>query len=264
MKFSVGFKRQMHMQGEVILKWFESLSPENLAEIIPDTDAAKHTYIFSADMIKGFCKKGNLASPRVDAISNPVAELFMRMHEVGVENFVLVQEWHESDAKEFEAFPEHCIAGTEEAETIIELTELPFSDKFIIFRKNALTPAWSYREKQHEPPPHTHPIYPAGTESMFKESFDKYLTAQDMRTAVIVGNCTDLCVRELAMHLRMWANERQKDMRIVIPANCAATFDLPVDVAEKIGAMPHQGDAHHVWALYEMARNKIEVVKEIV
>ena len=261
---STGFRRQMRMQGEVIHKWFENLLSENLTEIIPDIEAAKYTYVFSADMIKGFCKKGNLASPRVDAISKPVAELLAKMHGAGVENFVLVQEWHDPAAKEFEAFPEHGIAGTEEAQTIPELTELPFFDKFIIFPKNALTPAWSCRDKRYEPSPYTHPIYPGGMEPVFGESFDEYLAAQDMRIAVIAGNCTDLCVRELAMHLRMWANQHQKDMRVIIPENCVQTFDLPIDVAEEIGAMPHLGDVHHVWALYEMARNKIEVVKEIV
>jgi len=256
--------KEFSQMGKIMSVWYRNLDPIALKDLIPDEDAAEHTFVFSADMIKGSCKEGNLASPRVDAIAKPVAELFVNMHGATVKNFILVQEWHEPDAKEFEAFPAHCIAGTEEAETIPELTELPFFDKFIIFSKNALTPAWSYRDRRHEPPPYTHPIYPKGMEPMFKESFDEYLAAQDMRTAVIVGNCTDLCVRELAMHLRMWANEHQKDMRVVIPANCVQTFDLPFDVAEKIGAMPHPGDVHHVGALYEMARNNIEIVREIV
>jgi len=256
--------KEFRQMGKVMDEWYRNLESISLKDLIPGEDVAKHTFVFSADMIKGFCKKGNLASPRVDAISEPIAELFVRMHGASVDNFVLVQEWHDPEAKEFQAFPEHGIAGTEEAQTIPELTELPFFYKFIIFLKNALTPAWSYREKQHEPPPYTHPIYPIGTKPVFRESFDEYLAAQDMRTVVIVGNCTDLCVRELAMHLRMWANQRQKDMRIVIPANCVETFDLPIEVAEKIGAMPHPGDVHHVWTLYEMARNGIEVVKEIV
>jgi nicotinamidase-related amidase len=141
---------------------------------------------------------------------------------------------------------------------------LPFSDKLPIFLKNALTPAWAYREKRHESPVKTHPVYPMGYNPVFKESFERYLDTQDIRTAIIVGNCTDLCVRELAMHLKMWANEHQKDMRVVIPENCVQTFDLPFDVAEQIGAMPHPGDVYHVWALYEMRRNGIEVVREIV
>jgi len=270
MKFSAEFRKQMRMQSEVMLKWFEGLSPVSLAEIIPDEDAAKHTFVFSADMINDFCVPDGkepterpLASDRVGAITEPVVDVLSTVHDSGGE-CVLVQEWHDPNAKEFSSFPPHGIAGTVGAEVITRIWLLPFADKFTIFLKNALTSTWAYREKRHEPPPHTHPVYPAGYDPVWRESFDVYLSTHDIRTAIIVGNCTDLCVRELAMYIKMWANQHQKDVRVVIPENCVQTFDLPIDVAEEIGAMPHPGDVEHVWALYEMARNGIEVVKEIV
>lgn len=257
------FRQQFVKMADNIWAWRKTLPAVSVLDVISDAESSRHTYVFSADMIKGFCKKGNLASPRVDALSMPIADLFTKLREVGVSNFVLVQEWHDAHAKEFSAFPPHCVRETEESKTIPELVELPFAREFVIFRKNALSPAWSYREKQHEPPPHTHPIYPKGFTPVFRESFEHYIETRDIDTAIVVGNCTDLCVRELAMFLKMWANEHQKDMRVIIPANCVETFDLPLDVAQKIGAMPHPADIYHVWALHEMARNGIEVVREI-
>ena len=252
-------------------EWYRNLPSLTILELIPDAQAAEHTFVFSADMINDFCKpdKKNpkmrpLASSRVGAIARPIVGLLTALHNVNVENFILVQDCHDPDAREFEAFPPHAVRGTEGADTIYELTKLPFADKFIVFLKNTLSPAWAYREKRHVPPEKTHPIYPEGYIPVWRESFDRYLATHDIRTAIVVGNCSDLCVRELTMYLLMRTNEHQGKMRIVIPTNCVQTFDLPVDIAKKIGAMPHPGDAYHMWALYEMARNKIEVVRGIV
>ncbi len=255
--------KEFSQMGRVMNEWYRSLEPIALKDLIPDEEAAKHTFLFSADMIKGFCKKGNLASPRIDAISKPIAALFTKLYEAGVPNFVLIQEWHDPEAKEFQAFPAHGIRETEEAETIPELAELAFADRFIVFLKNSISPAWAYREKRHKPPSHTHPTYPEGFDPVWRERFEKYLETNDIRNAIFVGNCTDLCVEQAVMYVKLWANERQKDMRVVIPANCVQTFDLPIVVAEKIGATPHPGDMYHQIALYEMARNKIEIVREI-
>lgn len=262
--------KEFLQMGKIISEWYRDLKPIVLKDLIPDENASKHTFVFSADMINDFCvtdvkvpTKRPLASDRVGAISQSVADILVKVHDAGGE-CVLVQEWHDPNAKEFSSFPAHGIAGTLGAETITRLWLLPFANKFTIFLKNALTPAWSYRTKQHKPPEKTHPIYPESYDPVFKESFERFLETQDIRTAIVVGNCTDLCVRELAMYLLMWANQHQKDMRIVIPENCVQTFDLPIDVAEKIGAMPHPGDMYHLIALYEMARNKIEIVREIV
>lgn len=242
---------QFRKQAETMWSWYaHDVKPLALYELVPDEAAASHTAVFSADMIKGFCKKGNLASPRVDAISAPIADLFTRLYKAGVRTFALIQEWHRKDAKEFAAYPPHGIEDTDEAETVSELLELPFAKYFTVFRKNALTPAFSFR---------TAVPYDLG-----RESFELFLRRwTQIRTAIVVGNCTDLCTRELAMYLRMFANEHQRDMRVIIPENCAETFDLSHDIATSIGAMPHPGDLYHIFALYEMARNKIEIVREI-
>lgn len=229
---------QFENQGQEIQKWHANLKSVSLSDMMGDVHVS-HAAVFIADMIVGFCKKGNLASPRIDAISKPIADFVWRLHCAGVDQFVLVQDWHDPRAKEFAAYGAHGVRDTEEAQTIPELLNLSLPHGYKLFRKNSLTPAFSYGLKE-------------------------YLHRKDIRLAIVVGNCTDLCVRELAMYLRLWANDYQRDMRVVIPANYVETFDLPIEAAKTIGAKPHLRDVYQAWSLYEMSRNGIEVVEKVV
>ncbi len=197
-----------------------------------------HTAILAVDVINGFCCEGNLASPRIAAIVPPIVRLFEQAHARGVRQFVLIQEWHSEHAEEFKAFAPHAVRGTKEAQTVAELAALPFANTFTIMRKNSVSPV-------------------AGT------GLDAWLEAHPLETAIIVGDCTDICAYLLAMHLRTRANARDQKLRIVVPANCVETYDLPVETARQIGAMPHDGDLLHAVFLYHMALNGIEIVKEI-
>ncbi|MDF2758596.1 MAG: isochorismatase family protein [Thermomicrobiales bacterium] len=223
---------------EFITSWYERLQPRPLAEVIGDPASAA---IFSTDMVVGFCERGNLASARVGALAVPVADLFQRAHALGVRHFVLTQDTHHPETPEFEAWPVHCVRGTEEAETVPELKALPFADLLTVIEKNSLHPA-------------------LGTE------FDPWLDAHpSLRTAIVVGNCTDLCVYQLAMHLRVRHNARNvPGVSVIVPANAVDTYDLPVETATAIGAFPHPGDFFHQVFLYHMALNGIQVVRELV
>jgi nicotinamidase-related amidase len=217
--------------------WIEQLQPRPLADVIADP---ANTAVFSSDMVVGFCDRGSLASPRVDAISPTVADVFQRAHDLGVRHFVLAQDTHNPNTPEFDSWPVHCLAGTEESETIPELKALPFADRFTIIKKNSLHLA-------------------LGTE------FDPWLHAHpDLRTAIVVGNCTDLCVYQLAMHLRLHHNAHNiSGLSVIVPANAVQTFDLPPEAAGAIGAMPHPGDFFHQTFLYHMALNGIQIVRAL-
>lgn len=220
-----------------ITEWYEQLSARPLAEI---GDTAT-TAIFSTDMIVGFCSRGNLASARVGALAAPVVDLFQRAYGHGVRHFVLTQDTHDPNTPEFGAWPVHCVRGTEEAEMIPELAALPFAERFTVIEKNSLHPAL---ETEFEPWLEAHP---------------------ELRTAIVVGNCTDLCVYQLAMHLRLRHNARNlPDVRVIVPANAVDTYDLSPAAAAAIGAMPHPGDFFHQVFLYHLALNGIEVVRELV
>jgi nicotinamidase-related amidase len=222
---------------EFIRHWVDELKPLPLAEVVSNPAAAA---VFSTDMTVGFCDKGALASPRVDALTGPVVDLFERSYALGVRHFVLVQDTHDPAAPEFEAWPVHCVRGTDEAEMISELRELPFSDIFTVVEKNSLHPG-------------------------LETDFDRWVDAhQDFRTAIVIGDCTDLCVYQMAMHLRLLHNARNvSGVRVIVPANAVQTYDLPESVAQAAGVMPHPGDFFHQTFLYHMGLNGIEVVRSL-
>jgi nicotinamidase-related amidase len=211
------------------------LKPLAWSAAAPDPGRAA---VLSADMINGFCYSGNLASPRIAAIVPPVVRLFEGAHRHGVRQFVLMQEWHSPEAEEFHAFAPHGIRETHEAETVPELAALPFASDYTILRKNSVSPAAN-------------------------PALDQWLEAHPLQTAIVVGDCTDICTYLLALHLRTRANERDQALRVIVPADCVQTYDLPVSTAQTIGAMPHDGDLLHALFLYHMALHGIEVVSKI-
>jgi nicotinamidase-related amidase len=82
-------------------------------------------------------------------------------------------------------------------------------------------------------------------------------------TFIVVGNCTDICVYQLANFLCARANAFGHDWRVIVPEDCVQTYDLPIATAEAVGATPHDGDLLHKVFLYHMALNGVEVVKGI-
>jgi nicotinamidase-related amidase len=214
-----------------LANWYNTLEPFDLAAEIKDPSKAS---VFSADMVIGFCSQGSLASERIEGLVEPVVALFRLAYEHGIRNFVLVQDTHDKESPEFEAWPSHCLSGTPESETVPELKSLPFSNLYTIIPKNSLHPA-------------------IGTE------LEEWLQEHGTREMIVVGDCTDLCTYQLAMHLRMRANAYNiKNARVIVPANGVQTYDLQAGEG-----MPHPGDFLHLLFLYHMALNGCMVVSEI-
>ena len=215
--------------------WQNNLPTTSFSELgKPETIA-----LVSVDMIVGFCHKGPLASEQVKNIISPVVDVFEKAHAYGVKHFLMFQDAHKENAEEFGAFPPHCIKGTEEAENIPELARLPFASEFITFEKNAWSPAYDTKLNEWIS---SHP---------------------EVTTFILVGDCTDICVYSAAMHLRMQANALHIKRTILIPANAVATYDMSVDKAKEIGAMPHSAYLLHQIFLYHMALSAITVLDHI-
>jgi nicotinamidase-related amidase len=216
--------------------WRKGLERRYLAEVFPAPDRAA---IMSVDLINGFCYEGPLASPRVAGVVPAVVALFEKAHASGVGHFVLFQDTHSDVAPEFGAFGPHCVAGTSQADTVPELEELPFSGRFLIIEKNSISSA-------------------IGTD------LDRWLRANGgIDSFVVVGDCTDLCVYQLAMHLKLTANAANIERTVIVPADCVNTYDMPVDRAGELGVLPHDGDLLHSLFLYHMALNGIYVIAGI-
>lgn len=214
--------------------WEEGLPEARLAEIVSDPERVA---LLSVDLTRGFCCEGPLASPRVAGIVPAVVRLFRRAYDLGVRHFLLPQDTHDPDAIEFSAYPPHAVGGTAESETVDELKALPLSDLFVVIPKNSVS-------------------CDLGTD------LGPWLDAHPRATTFIVtGDCTDICVYLLAMYLRLRANVLGlREVRVIVPADCVQTYDMPVDKAAELGALPHDGDLLHRVFLYHMALNGIEVV----
>jgi len=190
-------------------------------------------------VINGFCYEGPLASPRVASIVEPIAGLFQTGYDAGIRNFILTQDTHPDDAVEFASYPPHCVRGTSESETVAAFKNLPFFDLFQVMPKNSIN-------------------------SALNTDLEAWLDAQpQVDTFIAVGDCTDLCTYQLAMHLKLRANAQNQKSRVILPVDCVDTYDLPVEVAQQIGAVPHDGDLLHYIFLYHMMLNGVEVVAGI-
>jgi len=220
-------------------EWLAALPTARMDDLVSEAGGPGGVGVFSTDMINGFCHFGPLASERVGGIIPPIVALFQRAHAAGVRGFVLLQDAHPPDSPEFDAYGPHCLAGTPEAETVPELAALPFADLFRVIPKTTLSPA-------------------LGT------GFDPWLDRRRLPAVMIaVGNCTDLCVYQLAMHLKLRADQAGLKRTVIVPADCVQTYDMSVEQARQAGIVPHPGDLLHALFLYHLHLNGVRVVRGI-
>lgn len=217
-------------------KWLSGLPSPTIREVAPQPEKAA---IISVDMIKGFCSLGALASPLINAIVPSIARLLRLGWAHGIRHVLFTQDAHDPEAVEFNAYPPHCIKGTPEAETVDEFKALPFFDQIAVLPKNS-------------------------TSSDVNTSLREWLAQRpQLDTFLVAGNCTDICVYQLAIFLRVDANTAQKPRRIIIPMDCVATYDRPLEIAQSQGGFPHPAALLHAIFLYHMALNGIEVVRSV-
>lgn len=218
-----------------VTDWLTTVPSASLDSLVPEPERAA---FFSADLINGFVHFGPLASPRVEGIVSNVVDLLHRGWDHGIQEFVLFEDTHHPDTPEFNAYPPHALRGDSESDTIPELANLPFAEHLTVIEKNSLNPA---------------------IETSFDAWWDDH---REINRAIVVGDCTDLCVYQLAMHLRMRANALNlQDFDVIVPADVVQTFDIPDD-PDRPGAA-HPGDFFHDVFLYHMASNGIRVVSSI-
>jgi len=219
--------------------WRMELRPLPLEDLLRAAQAPERVAVFCVDLINGFCHEGQLQSDRVRAIVEPIVSLFERCYAHGVRHFVLPQDDHPPDAAEFSDYPVHCVHGTSEALTVPELMRLPFSNLFRILPKRSIS-------------------------SSVATGLDSWLAAhRDITHRIVVGDCTDLCTYQLAMHLKLEANTRNAMDPVIVPADCVATYDVPVEQARQMGIPAHPGDFFHSVFLYHMHLNGVQVVDRL-
>jgi nicotinamidase-related amidase len=147
--------------------------------------------VLVVDMIKGFCEYGHALSCGRAArdIIPHIRRLLTREVAAGSAIFYL-NDSHEMDDAEFELFPQHCVAGSDEAEIIPELAEYPGD----IIPKTRYSGFW-------------------------KTDLDEMLAKLKPEKIIVCGVCTDICVMFTA------ADAMYRGYDIEIPVNCVASFD---------------------------------------
>ncbi len=184
------------------------------------------TVLVMIDMVNGFVKKGALQSQRIASIVPEVVKLSYKCEELSIKKLVFA-DCHNKDSREFKSFPPHCVEGTNEKEVIEELKSI---GGYKLIEKNS-------------------------TNGFIEPSFQKWLKENEtIDTFIVVGDCTDICVLQFVLSLKTHFNRLNQDSRIIVPMNGVNTYDHDT----------HDGDLMHVFGLYNMIMNDIEVVKEIV
>ena len=145
------------------------------------------------DVLSGFCKQGNLASPRCDAAIPKIREAIEARRRAG-DQLIFLADTHDPNDREFEVFPVHCVRGTVESEVVPELESL-LGDGTLI------------RKRRYS--------------GFFETDLEARLRAAQPEQVTVVGVCTDICV------LHTVADLRNRDYRVVVPAAAVETFDGP-------------------------------------
>lgn len=205
---------------EEIFEMLKSLKSISLEDLQRDKAA-----LVMVDLINGFTREGALKSSRVEEILPAVAELQKACLLKGFPILAFADS-HSMASPEFEAYPTHCLTGSSEEEIAEELQQV---GGYQLIRKNS-------------------------TNGFIEEDFKNWLMDyQEIDTFLIVGDCTDICIQQLAVTLKTWFNKENKKSRIIVPMDLVETYELGM----------HNGNLVHVMALYNMIINGVEVVRSV-
>lgn len=212
-----------------IIKSLEGIMEElnNVDKIKLNDFNCSETILIIVDMINGFAKEGALSSPRIEKLINPIENLQRRFKENGIK-IVAIRDAHNKNSLEFKAYPNHCIDGTYESEVVDEIKKNGIDT---IFKKNS-------------------------TNGFTSKEFNDFIETNKnkFKNYIIIGDCTDICIMQLALTLKAYFNEYDMDNRVIVPMKYADTFEFGV----------HNGELLNSMAFYMMKSSGVEVVEDIV
>ena len=157
------------------------------------SDNAPRKTILVIDMLNGFCREGNLASPRLDTITLRLRDYLQREQEWGADVVFLV-DTHTADDPEFAMFPVHCVEGSGEDEIVPELA--PVAARGTVVRKH--------------------------TFSGFRDTdLDVVLARLAPEVVEVAGVCTDICVMHTVYDLRL------RGYHVVVRRDLVETYARP-------------------------------------
>ena len=179
------------------------------------------------DMINGFVKEGVLADSNISGIIPEIESLALEYLEKG-DKVIAFKDCHYENSPELNTFPPHCMSGSEEVELVDELKR--HEDKFIVFEKNS-------------------------TSGLFVPEFFYYIQGmKNLTELVITGCCTDICILNLAIPLKNFFNQVNRNVEIIVPENAVDTYNIPE---------VHEKDEWNDMAFRFMKQTGVQVVKKL-
>lgn len=194
----------------------------------------KNKLVIVVDMINGFCKEGTLHDNKIMDIVPRIQQL---LETTPIEDRMFVVDTHSQDAKEFQSFPKHCLAGSSESAIIDELQ--PYVNEQKVIEKNSTNAAWVMN---------------------FKDLMNTY------NEFIVVGCCSDICVMQLAISLQTFIHEYNYDKQVIVYADACATYDIPVpeNITEFTNVLTnriyHPAKLYHQAALTMMQMAGVQVI----
>lgn len=224
------------------------LSPETISNLIHKAGSVDRVYLVFVDILKGFCETGPLASQRVGEMVQPVAELASQLLDRGLpdENLIFLNDHHPPDAVEFQIFAPHCIRGSVEAEVMEPLRAMQQRPGAKTFLKNA-----------------TNGLFGTDADGLRFFEWLEQVFAKGESVFIVVGDCTDLCIYQNAMAIRLLANEKNAQTHVIVPQSHVRTYNLPVEQAMQLGVLAHDADLLELVFLYHMKMNGVDVVSTV-
>lgn len=179
--------------------------------------------LFIVDINNGFAKEGNMYSSRVNNLINPIVN-FTKSISKDIKSIIAFTDYHTDESVELLNYPTHCLKDTIECEIVDELKSI---DNIKIVKKNS-------------------------TNGFFALS---NLDFNNTDNIIIIGDCTDICVYQLAITLKSYFNQNNISKNIIVPINLVDTYHVD---------NVHPAELLNIVFFNSMIQNGIKVVKEII
>ncbi len=140
------------------------------------------------DMQKDFCYEDGALFVG-DAVEEIILRIKALIEKVTRKNLIFTQDWHSSDDEEFDVWGRHCIRDTKGAEIIDELF---------------LKEAYAVKKQKYS--------------AFFGTDLDLHLKEKGIRSLIIVGVVTNICVLHTAIDASLRGYE------IMVPGDCVAAL----------------------------------------
>lgn len=194
----------------------------NLETLNINEYSSEDTMIVMIDMINGFCKFGPLSSDFVNQMVPKMSEFLDTAIKQEIP-IVSYRDAHPEDAKEFNFFPPHCVAGTDESNLVDELAR----PELIDVTKNS-------------------------TNAFLAKNPLDLVKGTAIKNVLVIGCVTDICVRDFTATFVKHLQQINQDTNVYLIENLVDTFHI-----EGI----HDRQVEHMLALYQLKNMGVQLAR---